>query len=134
LGLSGPIFLGPPITRPVFPSYASDAVRSYWRTSSRRASSSRVAVALASSFAAELAIEQRFDADREDDAPNLREHIQPVRVEPVHRRPMMDLIDAIERHADGAIRLSEAQLGLWLEGLDWPRVPSKPVIAPLMAG
>ena len=33
---------------------------------------------------------------------------------------------------DGAIRLSPAQLGLLLEGLDWSRV--RPVIAPLLAG
>ena len=35
---------------------------------------------------------------------------------------------------DGAIRLSAAQLGLLLEGLDWSRVRPKPVIAPLLAG
>ena len=35
---------------------------------------------------------------------------------------------------DGAIRLSAAQLGLWLEGLDWSRVRPKPVTAPLLAG
>lgn len=33
---------------------------------------------------------------------------------------------------DGAIRLSAAQLGLLLEGLDWSRVRRKPVIAPLL--
>lgn len=35
---------------------------------------------------------------------------------------------------DGAIRLSPAQLGLLLEGLDWSRVRPQPVIAPLLAG
>ena len=35
---------------------------------------------------------------------------------------------------DGAIRLSAAQLGLLLEGLDWSRVRPKPVTAPLLAG
>jgi transposase len=35
---------------------------------------------------------------------------------------------------DGAIRLSAAQLGLLLEGLDWFRVPPRPVTAPLLAG
>jgi transposase len=35
---------------------------------------------------------------------------------------------------DGAIRLSTAQLALLLEGLDWSRVRSKPVTAPLLAG
>jgi transposase len=35
---------------------------------------------------------------------------------------------------DGVIRLSAAQLGLLLEGLDWSRVRPKPVIAPLLAG
>ena len=34
---------------------------------------------------------------------------------------------------DGTIRLSAAQLGLLLEGLDWSRVRAKPVIAPLLA-
>jgi transposase len=34
---------------------------------------------------------------------------------------------------DGTIRLSAAQLGLLLEGLDWSRVQPKPVIAPLSA-
>jgi transposase len=34
----------------------------------------------------------------------------------------------------GAIRLSAAQLGLLLEGLDWSRVRPRPVIAPLLAG
>jgi transposase len=33
----------------------------------------------------------------------------------------------------GSIRLSAAQLGLLLEGLDWSRVQPKPVIAPLSA-
>lgn len=35
---------------------------------------------------------------------------------------------------NGAIRLSAAQLGLLLEGLDWSRVRPRPVIAPLLAG
>ena len=35
---------------------------------------------------------------------------------------------------DGAIRLSAAQLGLLLEGLDWSRVRPRPVIAPVLAG
>jgi transposase len=35
---------------------------------------------------------------------------------------------------DGAIRLSAAQLGLLLEGLDWSRVRPKSVTAPLLAG
>ena len=35
---------------------------------------------------------------------------------------------------DGVIRLSAAQLGLLLEGLDWLRVRPKPVTAPLLAG
>src|SRR3974390_2634396 len=35
---------------------------------------------------------------------------------------------------DGVIRLSAAQLGLLLEGLDWSRVRSRPVIAPVLAG
>jgi transposase len=35
---------------------------------------------------------------------------------------------------DGAIRLSAAQLGLLLEGLDWSRVRPKPVTAPSLAG
>ena len=35
---------------------------------------------------------------------------------------------------DGVIRLSAAQLGLLLEGLDWSRVWPRPVIAPLLAG
>ena len=34
----------------------------------------------------------------------------------------------------GAIRLSAAQLGLLLEGVDWSRVRPKPVIAPVLAG
>ena len=34
----------------------------------------------------------------------------------------------------GAIRLSAAQLGLLLEGLDWSRVRPKPATAPLLAG
>lgn len=34
---------------------------------------------------------------------------------------------------NGAIRLSAAQLGLLLEGLDWSRVRPRPVIAPLLA-
>ena len=34
---------------------------------------------------------------------------------------------------DGAIRLSAAQLGLLLEGLDWSRVRPNSVIAPLLA-
>lgn len=35
---------------------------------------------------------------------------------------------------DGVIRLSAAQLGLLLEGLDWSRVRPRPVTAPLLAG
>ena len=35
---------------------------------------------------------------------------------------------------DGVIRLSAAQLGMLLEGLDWSRVRPKPVTAPLLAG
>ena len=35
---------------------------------------------------------------------------------------------------DGVIRLSAAQLGLLLEGLDWSRVRPKPVTAPLLPG
>ena len=35
---------------------------------------------------------------------------------------------------DGVIRLSAAQLGLLLEGLDWSRVQPRPVIAPVLAG
>ena len=35
---------------------------------------------------------------------------------------------------DGAIRLSAAQLGLLLEGLDWSRVQPRPVLVPLLAG
>ena len=35
---------------------------------------------------------------------------------------------------DGAIRLSAAQLGLLLEGVDWSRVRPTPVTAPLLAG
>jgi transposase len=35
---------------------------------------------------------------------------------------------------DGVIRLSAAQLGLLLEGLDWSRVRPKPMTAPLLAG
>ena len=35
---------------------------------------------------------------------------------------------------DGVIRLSAAQLGLLLEGLDWSRVRPRPVIAPELAG
>ena len=34
----------------------------------------------------------------------------------------------------GAIRLSAAQLGLLLEGLDWSRVCPRSVIAPVLAG
>ena len=34
---------------------------------------------------------------------------------------------------DGVIRLSAAQLGLLLEGLDWSRVRPRPVTAPLLA-
>ena len=35
---------------------------------------------------------------------------------------------------DGVIRLSAAQLGMLLEGLDWSRVRPQPVIPPLLAG
>jgi transposase len=35
---------------------------------------------------------------------------------------------------DGVIRLTAAQLGMLLEGLDWSRVRPKPVNAPLLAG
>ena len=39
------------------------------------------AVTLASSLAAERAIEQRLEADHEDDARHLHPHVQPVRIE-----------------------------------------------------
>ncbi|MBV8095729.1 MAG: IS66 family insertion sequence element accessory protein TnpB [Acetobacteraceae bacterium] len=35
---------------------------------------------------------------------------------------------------NGVIRLSAAQLGLLVEGLDWSRVRPRPVIAPVLAG
>ena len=35
---------------------------------------------------------------------------------------------------DGVIRLSAAQLGLLLEGLDWSRVRPRPVVVPVSAG
>jgi hypothetical protein len=47
---------------------------------------------------------------------------------------MQNLEGAMERHADGAIRLSEGRFDLLPEGLDWSRVRPTPGIVPLLAG